>query len=633
MKRVMLGAATVALAAGMAVPAQAEFSLTILHINDFHSRFQPITGSSSDCNAEDDAAGECFGGIARLKTAIDQRREAHGGDNVVLLSAGDNFQGSLFYTQYKAEAVTTFFNEMGFDVVATGNHEFDDGPAELANLLDLANYPIIGGNFDVSNEPDLAGRINGVIVLNVGGERVAVIGATTVDTPDIASPGNDVVFQTVDDYVRGAVGALEEAGINKIIVLSHIGYAVDQDLASNVAGVDVVVGGHSHTLLSNSVEGAAGPYPTMVSNPDGVDVPIVQAGEYGKYLGEITITWDDDGQVVSAEGEPVLVDGSIEPDADFVTKVAELAGPLEDLKSEVIGTATAPIEGDRNVCRLMECGMGNLVADAQLDRVADQGVTISIANSGGLRATIDEGEITMGEVLTVLPFSNTLATFELSGADLVASLENGVSQIEEVAGRFPQVAGLKYTFDARKPAGERVSDVLVQDGDEWVPIDPAATYGVVTNNYVRGGGDGYALFGSNATNVYDFGPPLEQVVADYIAKLGGEYTPYTDGRITDATPAEEAAAEEEAMDAPAEGEAMAPADGEAMAPADGEAMAPADGGAMAPADGDAMAPVEDAAADAMAAGEAVVDAAGEAMDAVGAAVDAAGEAMAPADGN
>jgi 5'-nucleotidase / UDP-sugar diphosphatase len=123
----------------------------------------------------------------------------------------------------------------------------------------------------------------------------------------------------------------------------------------------------------------------------------------------------------------------------------------------------------------------------------------------------------------VLPFSNTLATFELSGADMVASLENGVSQVEDGAGRFPQVAGLKYTFDLSKPAGERVSDVLVQEGEEWVPLDPEKMYGVVSNNFMRNGGDGYALFASNAVNAYDFGPPLEQVVADYIAAGRGVY--------------------------------------------------------------------------------------------------------------
>jgi 5'-nucleotidase/UDP-sugar diphosphatase len=175
--------------------------------------------------------------------------------------------------------------------------------------------------------------------------------------------------------------------------------------------------------------------------------------------------------------------------------------------------------------------MGNLVADAMLDRVADQGVTIAIQNGGGLRASIDAGEITVGEVITVLPFSNTLATVDLSGADVIEALENGVSDIENGAGRFPQVAGLKYSYTLASPAGERISDVMVGSGDTWAPIDEAATYSIVTNNYMRGGGDGYGTF-AEGDNPYDFGPPLEQVLADFIAKQGGEYTPYTDGRIT-----------------------------------------------------------------------------------------------------
>jgi 5'-nucleotidase len=175
--------------------------------------------------------------------------------------------------------------------------------------------------------------------------------------------------------------------------------------------------------------------------------------------------------------------------------------------------------------------MGNLVADAMLDRVADQGATIAIQNGGGLRASIDAGEITMGEVITVLPFSNTLATVQISGADVIEALENGVSDVENGAGRFPQVAGLKYTADLTKPAGERISDVMVGSGDSFDAIDEDATYTIVTNNYVRGGGDGYGTF-AEGSNPYDFGPPLEQVLAEYIAKLGGQYTPYTDGRIT-----------------------------------------------------------------------------------------------------
>lgn len=611
MKKHWLSLPILALAgAGFAAPAQAEFSLTILHINDLHSRIEPITGTDSNCSAEDDAAGECFGGIARVKTAIDARRAAAASDgrNVIVLDAGDQYQGSLFYTTYKGDEVVEFMNGIGFDAMAVGNHEFDDGPEGLAKLLDGAEFPVISGNVDASNEPILAGKLKGALVLEINGEKVGIVSTLAEDTVETASPGDNVVFYDAEDYLKSVVEALEAAGINKIIALNHMGYVRDQQIAAEVPGIDVIVGGHSHTLLSNTDENAGGPYPTMVKNPAGQDVPIVQAYAYSKYLGELNVTWDDEGNVTSAEGAPILLDASITPDEGFAARVAELAAPLEEIKAKVIGDATDLIVGDRNVCRVSECSMGNLVADAQLDRVADQGVTISIANSGGLRASIDAGEITMGEVLTVLPFSNTLATFQITGADIVAALENGASQIEEVAGRFAQVAGLKYTFDASKPAGERVSDVMVQEGDAWVAIDPAKTYGVVTNNYVRGGGDGYAMFETNAVDPYDFGPPLEQVVADYIAKLGGSYTPYTDGRITDATPAapaEEAAPAEDAapaeapaaMEAPAmEAPAMeAPAmEAPAMEAPAADAMAPA-ADAMAPAV-DAMAPAAEAAA-------------------------------------
>ena len=531
MKKLLLGATALTLCAGFSTAAHAEFTLNILHINDFHSRFDPITGSDSNCDAETDAAGECFGGIARLKTIIDDTRAKYETGNSLLLSAGDNFQGSLYYTTYKSKVVSDFFNQMGFDVVATGNHEFDDGPEEYLKFIEAAEFPIIGGNFDVTRDEGLRGKVQGSIVVEVGGEKIGIIGATTEDTPEIASPG-DVEFHDVIQYVRGASEALDAAGVNKIILLSHIGYNEDLNVAASLPLVDVIVGGHSHTLLSNTAEGAAGPYPTMVTNPVGVEVPVVQANQYGKYLGDIAITWDDNGTVTKAEGEPYLIDASVTANEDFKGQLATLLGPIEEMTSQVIGSTTDKLEGAREVCRVQECSMGNLLADAILDRVADQGATIAFQNGGGIRASIDAGEVTVGDVLTVLPFSNTLATVQVSGADVIEALENGVSDIENGAGRFAQVAGLKYTYTLANPAGSRVSDVLVKgEGDTWVPIDEEADYIVVTNNYVRGGGDGYETFASGE-NPYDFGPPLEQVVAEYIAKLGGEYTPYLDGRIT-----------------------------------------------------------------------------------------------------
>ena len=160
------------------------------------------------------------------------------------------------------------------------------------------------------------------------------------------------------------------------------------------------------------------------------------------------------------------------------------------------------------------------------------GAEIAITNGGGLRASIDQGRITMGEVLTVLPFQNLLSRFKLAGADIVATLEAGVSRIEEGKGRFPQVAGLRYSYTLSRPPGEgRILEVEVMQDGQWVPIDPGRIYSVVSNNFLRGGGDGYEIFARNAMDAYDFGPDMADVVAEYLAARS-PYTPKLEGRIT-----------------------------------------------------------------------------------------------------
>lgn len=220
------------------------------------------------------------------------------------------------------------------------------------------------------------------------------------------------------------------------------------------------------------------------------------------------------------------MDGAVEEDAATVARIAEAAQPLEEIRNRVVAETAQEIIGTKDECRARECAMGNLIADAMLDRVRDQGIEIAIQNGGGIRASIDAGPVTMGEVLTVLPFQNTLSTFFVTGQTIVDALENGVSQMEEGAGRFPQVAGMSYTVDPTAAAGGRISDVMVGGA----PIDLAKSYGVVSNNYVRNGGDGFKMF-RDAENVYDFGPDLADVTAEYMAKIG-PVTPYKDGRIT-----------------------------------------------------------------------------------------------------
>ena len=546
----LLAASIIALSSGSAL---ADYELNILHINDLHSRIEAINKFDSTCSAEEEGKGECFGGVARLKTAIDTQRQALTGKNVLLLNAGDNFQGSLFYTTYKGAVEAEFLNLMKFDAMTVGNHEFDDSEDGLATFLDKVQFPVVTANVAASASSKIGDRIKPFIVLNQGGQGIGIVGAVANDTAELSSPGPNVLIGDDVADITAAIAELKKQGVNKIIALTHVGYPRDLAAIAKIPDVDVVVGGHTNTFLSNTSDKAEGPYPTLVDNPGGYKVPVVQAAAYSKYLGNLKVVFDDAGVVKESSGEPILIDSSIKPDEAVLARIKELGGPIEELKNKIVAESAAPIDGSREVCRAAECAMGNLVADAILDRTKSQGMTIAITNGGGLRASIDGGPVSMGEVLSVLPFQNTVATFQLKGSDLLTALENGLGQIEEGAGRFPQVSGMKYSFDKSKPAGSRVVSVEVKEGDAFVPLDPAKTYGVVSNNYMRAGGDGYSVFAKAGMNAYDFGPNLELVVADYLA-AHRPYQPYTDGRITevaDATVVETPATPETATGADA----------------------------------------------------------------------------------
>ncbi|HEV7255038.1 MAG TPA: 5'-nucleotidase C-terminal domain-containing protein [Mesorhizobium sp.] len=576
MKRILsLFALSVSASALSAGAAQADYTLNILHINDWHSRIEGNNSFDSTCSAEEEEKGECFGGAARLVTAIADRRNALQGQNVLVLNAGDNFQGSLFYTTLKGAAETEFLNRIGFDAITLGNHEFDDGEEALVPFLQASEAPVLGANVETTEKFPAADRIKPSVVVEIGGEKIGIVGVVTTDTADIASPGPNLSFSDDVQAVTEEVEKLEAQGVNKIIALTHVGYVRDRDTIAKIPGVDVVVGGHSHTLLSNTAEGAEGPYPTMVENPGGYSVPVVQAYSYSRYLGDLAVTFDDSGRVKSAQGEPILLGNAVKQDEAALARVRELGAPIEELKNRQVAEAADAIDGSRETCRAQECEMGNLITDAMIDRTKDQGVTIAIQNGGGIRASIDGGPVTMGEVLTVLPFQNTLATFQLSGADLVASLEAGVSAIEEGKGKFPQVGGLRYALDPSKPPNAgRVSNVEVMENGAYQPIDPDKLYTVATNNFVRGGGDDYEIFETKAQNAYDFGPSLEQVVADYLA-ANAPYQPKIEGRITlaqAAQPEQPAQLAAEPAEVEAEPAAPAAASGEAATPATEETI-------------------------------------------------------------
>ena len=486
------------------------FSLTIMHTNDVHGHHEPQRNGD--------------GGAARQATVVNQIRGDV--DNHLLVDGGDRFTGTLFHVQYRGQDSVQIMNAIGYDAMALGNHEFDDGSEVLANFVKGLNFPALSANTDFSEDPLLAGLVEPSVILEVGGEQIGVIGLTTPETDILAKPSEFLVFDyDLINVTQQEVDKLTAEGVNKIVLVTHIGYGADVEVAQNVSGVDVVVGGHTNTFLSNTYSGARGEYPTVLESASGEPVLVVQASTKTVYLGRLDVEFDADGLLTDWDGDAILLSRYISPDPEISDLIAGLAEPIAELRAKPVGEAAMALTGTNpRLCRIGECLLGNVISDALLE---ETGVDIALQNGGGIRADIDEGVVSLGDVLTMLPFGNLISTFELSGADVLAVLENSVNRIQldennnpsldGASGRFMQVAGLRYTFDATQDVGSRVVSVDVMQGGEYVALDAEAVYSVATNDFIRAGGDGYAMLAENAINPYDQGRPLDQVVADYIA--------------------------------------------------------------------------------------------------------------------
>lgn len=510
-----------------AAPAE-EFRLTILHTNDVHGRHLPANLLGAGCGPQDIAQNNCFGGAARLATAVGEARQ--GARHALLLDAGDQFQGTLFYTHYKGEVEARLMRRLGYDAMAAGNHEFDDGPGNFARFIAAAGLPVLAANIDASAEPALAGRIKPYAVLERGGRRIGIVGYVTEDTPAISSPGPRLKFLPIEPALEKAVAELRRQGVDIIIGLGHAGYQRDREIARRVAGLDIIVGGHSHSLLANRQAGAAGPYPTVERGPDGQPVLVVQAFSWSRYLGQLEVVFDSQGVPTSWQGEPRKLDAGVAPDETVAALIAGYDAPLQALRADVVGEAAGDF--DLAGCIAGECAIGNLVAEALLWRRRGGGAEIAIQNGGGIRAGLPKGPLSRGQVMETLPFANTLALFKLRGRDLLLALEGGVGRVGQGngAGRFPQVAGLRYAYDPSKPPGARLLGVEVGSGDAWRPLEPERLYGIVTNDFLRRGGDEYVVFAERAVEPYDHGDNLEEVLIAYLG-ANRPVAPGLDGRI------------------------------------------------------------------------------------------------------
>ncbi len=316
---------------------------------------------------------------------------------------------------------------------------------------------------------------------------------TIESTDELSSPGETISFQNHQEQAEKMVKMFEDKGVNKIVALTHLGKAVEVELAKSVEGIDVVVGGHSHTTIEEAVVVDTFEDPTLV----------VQANEYSNFLGDLEVTFNEEGVLTDWDNE--LLDlgskSKFEPNEEAKALYDELKKPLEEIEKEVVGQSDVYLNGKRGSVRTGETNLGNLITDGMLYKAQQfTDATIAITNGGGIRESIDEGPITLGEVLTTMPFGNNLVTLDMTGAEIIDSLEHGVSGLETQEGRFAQVAGLRYSFDKDLPSDERILDVNVKTENGYEDIDPEATYTVATNAYIAQGGDGYDAMGEAAAD-------------------------------------------------------------------------------------------------------------------------------------
>ncbi|MDL2313529.1 bifunctional metallophosphatase/5'-nucleotidase [Desulfovibrio sp. OttesenSCG-928-C14] len=484
----------------------ADFALSVLHTNDTHSMFGGTTDKGFACYAAMCDGGR--GGYVRLDQAVRAIRKDN--PNALFLEAGDIFQGTLFWTLHKERVPSALVDKMGYQAIIPGNHEFDDGWPTWLRYVDALKTQVLAANVSFDPRPDspAVDKVQPFTVIERDGRKIGVIGLVTETTPETSSPGSGVRFNDVQECLEDAVAKLTAQDVHIIIALVHLGLENEKRLARTVDGVDIFVGGHSHSLLSNTDSRAEGPYPVVEKTPNGTPVLLVTASTGCAYLGKLDVGFDKQGVVTEWQGSPIILDQATldsmdapKPDTELVQLINDFATPVAEMMATIVGTINAegrdglPLE-EPNVleCRRVECLSGNVVADA-LRVVPFPEAQITILNGGALRASLPGGAVTPGNVLGTLPFQNTPVMAKMPGSILLQALEHGVSAYGEGEGGFFQVSGLRYAFNPSNKPGKRITnvDVMNQKG-QWRALNPKETYMVVTLDFIAKGGDGYAMF-------------------------------------------------------------------------------------------------------------------------------------------
>ena len=476
---------------GFAAPVE----LTIVHFNDL--------------DRMEESGGQ--GGIARLAAVINAERANH--DNVLVTFAGDAISPSLMSGFDKGAHMIELLNRLDLTAMAIGNHEYDFGPAVARQRISEATFPMLGAN-NIDSDGDIIDGALASILVQVGPYQVGIFGLTTLGTAVKSSPGS-VTFRPVEEVAAEQSAALREAGADLVIALAHTDVAEDRALLRQGA-VDMLLSGDDHELRLDFSG----------------DVLFAESGEQAEWVTVIDLTLDE----VESRGSMrftwspsfrIINTARVTPDAELAAAAQVYLDQLSEELDIEIGTTATEIDSRRPTVRGMEAAIGNLITDAMR---AATGADVALTNGGGIRAgkVYAPGTmLTRRDILSELPFGNKTVVLELTGRAIVAALENGLSKIEEGAGRFPHVAGLNVRYDAGRPGGERVLEVT-RGG---APLDLDATFTLATNDYLANGGDGYDVFEDKMRLVDAYaGTLMATQVIEYIAAQGS-VAPVVEGRL------------------------------------------------------------------------------------------------------
>ncbi|HVG30415.1 MAG TPA: 5'-nucleotidase C-terminal domain-containing protein [Pyrinomonadaceae bacterium] len=456
------------------------------------------------------------GGLARVATLRGQI--AAESPHTLYLLAGDTLAPSVASNIFKGRQMIAAWNATGLDIAVLGNHEFDFGDATLRERMRESKFTWLGSNVFERRSGRPFNGMPPFVVREFEGVKVGFFGLTTTDTAQSSSPGKGVEFRDPCLTARGVINALRARGVRTVVAVTHLTLAQDKRLARCAPGIDAIIGGHEHTVLT-SLSGRT---------------PIFKMGSDARNLGRIDLFVSKRTRALeSMDWEIIPVTDEVKEEPRAASVVAGFEQQLSAELDKPVGRTSVALDARQETNRSRETNLGSYIADAYRRQT---GAQVALLNGGSIRSntTYGPGELSKRDVLSILPFENPVVKVEVTGAQIRAALEHGVSRVreEKEAGLFPQVSGLHFTYDGRRPAGRRVTEISIRINEsENAPLDDKRIYTLAANTYVLGGGDGYTMFGGVKFLLTPEEAQVEPAVLMNTISEAGEIAPQTDGRI------------------------------------------------------------------------------------------------------